>query len=87
MNDGLHEQIPPRDPHHGERGEEEFSPLVPSSDERTDDEIADCLRKFFTNYKGTWQWFLGRGQNCHTFQLKALAQCGLVQPKQVRRMK
>jgi hypothetical protein len=87
LNDGLHGQAPPRDPHHGEKAEEEFSPLVPLNDQRTDDEIADCLRNFFSNYKGTWRWLIGWGQNCHTFQLEALAHCGLEQPKHVRRMK
>lgn len=87
LNDGLNGQLPPRDPHHGEEGEEEFAPLVSLDDRRTDDEIADCLRSFFLSYKGSWKWLLGWGQNCHTFQLKALSHCNLLQPKQFRRIK
>lgn len=83
LNDGVSS----RDPHHAEDGEEEFSPLVPANDRRTDDNIADCLRDFAKSYEGKWQWFLGWGQNCHNFQRAALEHCGLKVPKNIRRIK
>jgi hypothetical protein len=69
--------LPTRDPHHGDDGDEEFFPLVPLADSRTDDEIADCLRQFAQSYRGGWRWTFGKGQNCHTFQVQAMKHCGL----------
>ncbi len=68
---------PTRDPHHGDDADEEFHPLVPESDPRTDDEIADCLRSFARAYNGEWRWTFGKGQNCHTFQEQAMKHCRL----------
>jgi hypothetical protein len=87
LNDGLNRQLPARDPHHGEIGDEEFHPLVGDDDLRTDDEIAACLREFARNYSGRWQWFFGWGQNCHTFQRAALRHCGLKVPVHARKAK
>src|SRR5438105_539130 len=60
--------LPTEDPYHIDDGDEEFHPWVPESDRRTDDEIADCLRRFARAYSGEWRWLFGKGQNCHTFQ-------------------
>ena len=87
LNGSLASQIPPRDPHHGETGDEEFCPLVEDADTRSDDDIANCLRNFAKSYTGKWQWFFGWGQNCHTFQRKALAHCRLVVPGNIRKKK
>ncbi len=76
-----------RDPHHGDPAEEEFHPLVSDDDSRTDEEIEECLREFAKNYSGRWRWFLGWGQNCHTFQTEALKHCRLVVPDAVRKTK
>lgn len=51
--------------------------MVPASDSRTDDQIADCLRQFAQSYTGAWRWTFGKGQNCHTFQDQAMRHCGL----------
>lgn len=87
LNDGLNLQIPPRDPHHGETGDEEFCPLVDDVDSRSDSDIANCLRDFAKSYSGKWQWFFGWGRNCHTFQRAALAHCRLVVPGSIRKKK
>jgi len=67
-----------RDPHHGDDADEEFHPLVPISDIRTDAEIEKCIRTFANGYGGTWQWVFGKGQNCHTFQAASMKHCRLV---------
>lgn len=70
---------------HGDEVEEMFHPLVSVADTRPDFEIANCLRVFARNYKGIWQWRLGWGQNCHTFQGEALRHCDLLVPESARK--
>src|ERR1051325_9050316 len=43
LNGSLASQIPPRDPHDGETGDESFCPLVEDADPRSDDDIVNCL--------------------------------------------
>mgnify|MGYP003762067577 FL=1 len=45
----------------------------------TEDQIKDCLRKFAGSYSGTWSY--PWGQNCHSFQTKALNACCLKKGK------
>ena len=78
LNARIH---PARDPHHGEDAEIEFYPRVRTDDSRTDEQIADCLRSFARSFQGKWQWFFELGQNCHTFQKRALEHCGLIEPE------
>lgn len=66
-----------RDPHHGDEADEEFHPIVDPNDTRSEIQIMDCLRKFAISYSGKWQWALGFGQNCHTFQEAAMTHCKL----------
>lgn len=67
-----------RDPHHGDSSaDQEFHPCVPDGDPRSDMQIADCLRAFAGSYHGEWRWTVGKGQNCHTFQISAMEHCGL----------
>jgi hypothetical protein len=73
-----------RDPHHGDTADETFHPIVPISDRRTDDEIAGCIKMRAREYNGKWQWILEAGQNCHTFQLALLNNCGLLEPPENR---
>ena len=87
LNNGLNSHIPPRDPHHGEIADEEFHPLVEKEDRRTDQEIENCLREFAANYSGKWQWLIGWGQNCHTFQRAAMRHCRLQVPGNIRKAK
>jgi hypothetical protein len=69
-----------RDPHHGDHADEHFHPLVAQSDQRSDDEIASCVRRHARAYNGKWQWFFEAGQNCHTFQLLLMKECKLLEP-------
>ncbi|WP_345327481.1 hypothetical protein [Novipirellula rosea] len=87
LNGGRSKNNPYRDPHHAESADEEFFPLVKVDDVRTDKQIADCLRYFALNYHGSWQWFIGWGQNCHNFQRAALQHCELIVSKSVQRVK
>jgi hypothetical protein len=71
---------PTRDPHHADDADEEFHPFVAALDIRTDEQIAECLRRFALSYNGEWRWTFGFGQNCRTFQKRAMAHCGLRKP-------
>jgi hypothetical protein len=66
-----------RDVHHGDDADQQFHPVVPIEDDRSDEEIAQCLRDFAQSFRGEWRWTFGKGQNCHTFQEGALIHCGL----------
>jgi len=66
-----------RDPHHGDIADEIFNPVVDCSDQRTDEEIKNCLRSFAQSYSGEWRWTFGAGQNCHTFQEAAMKHCNI----------
>src|SRR5579862_9502320 len=71
---------PTRDPHHGDAADQEFHPFVSDNDPRSDEEIADCLRKFAQSFVGEWRWVFGKGQNFHSFQEEAIAHCRLQKP-------
>ncbi len=67
-----------QDPYHAKTAQEEFHPWVATSDSRTDEQIADCLRQFARSFVGEWRWEFGLGTNCHTFQEEAMSHCGLL---------
>ncbi len=69
-----------RDVHHGDDADQQFHPVVPLWDSRSDEEIAQCLRDFAHSFRGEWRWTFGKGQNCHSFQESALLHCGLKRP-------
>lgn len=73
-----------RDPHHGDDADEVFHPVVPDTDARTDEEIAECLRSFADSFSGEWRWRPGGGRNCQTFQADAFQHCGLKVPSRAR---
>ncbi len=75
-----------RDPHHGDEVDNSFHPVVASGDERSDDEIIECLRSFAMRYTGEWRWAMGWGQNCHSFQFEALKHCRLQVPEESNRV-
>ena len=64
------------DPHEGETGEKgltEFHPAMNvdtavESVRRDQDRVTKDIETFARGYSGKWQWKLGWGQNCHTFQ-------------------
>ena len=68
-----------RDPHHNEKAEIEFSPLIASSMPVSD--VIAKIRDFSQSYKGLWQWILEYGQNCHTFQIELMRDCKLLDPR------
>jgi hypothetical protein len=68
---------PLRDPHHGDSADVMFRVAVDLNDPRPDAAIENCLRAFAMACAGTWRWFFGLGQNCHSFQRAALRHCRL----------
>jgi Domain of unknown function (DUF4157) len=64
------------DPHEGETGEAGLTEFHPAMNVDTDAEtydqikarVANGIDAFAHGYSGKWQWKLGWGQNCHTFQ-------------------
>lgn len=65
-----------RDPHHGDKADVEFHPMV--AEDVTEDEIRHRLKDFALSYGGDWQWAVGYGQNCHSFQRELMSKVGLV---------
>lgn len=71
-----------QDPHAGETAPIEFHPVM---DVDTAAETYDQIRTRVTNkieqvataYTGSWQWKLGWGKNCHTFQQHLKSKVGL----------
>jgi hypothetical protein len=68
-----------KDPHHGEAAAE-FNPAMEVDDsvdsKKLRDETIGKVRSFAKGFKGSWNWRLGWGKNCHTFQermMKALS--------------
>lgn len=63
-----------QDPHHADKTtDDQFHPKTEDGDCRTEDEVKECLRKFFQQYQGNWSW--PRGPNCHTLQEDAMEHC------------
>ena len=72
-----------QDPHAGETGEAgltEFHPAM-NLDLAAEDydtikaRVTQDIDTFATGYNGPWQWKLGWGQNCHTFQQAMKTKC------------
>jgi hypothetical protein len=69
---------PTRDPHHGDKADEEFNPKISSEcrcKKWTCSEAKDCMRKYAKSYKGGWSWPLG--PNCRSFQRSMMMTCCL----------
>jgi hypothetical protein len=69
------------DPHHGDVAPVEFHPVM---DVDTDADYAQVRRhvtqqihQFATSFKGSWNWRLGWGKNCQTFQRALKKNVGL----------
>lgn len=71
-----------QDPHHGKTDNlsADFYPVMEVDDEKSGNQeyyesirenVTEKIRNFAKSYEGLWQWKLGWGQNCQTFQ-KAL---------------
>jgi len=76
-----------RDPHHGEKADQEFHPQRLNGGTMkygeakgktckctTEDNAKDCIRKFAKQYSGAWRWPF---RTCQTFQLEAMSNCCL----------
>lgn len=67
---------PTRDPNHGLLADYEFHPV--SVSQRTDDEIADAMRRFASTFEGGWRWSTRPTMNRRLFQLALMDAAGLV---------
>ena len=56
------------------------APVV-DEDNLTKDDIEQRVETFARTYKGTWMWFFGYGQNCHSFQIEMMKYVGLADPR------
>jgi hypothetical protein len=78
-----------RDPHHGDKGEREFTAVFDPYGKlefgrgrdnpcciASDEEIKDCLRDFAKKYKGNWSY--PWGTSCRSFQVKQMHSCCLI---------
>ncbi len=79
--DGILNWGDDQDPHLGDSGNEEFSPVIDADDPRTTDEIIACIRNFANSYAATHpKWsYPARGNmgNCHTFQEDMIKHCNI----------
>jgi hypothetical protein len=68
-----------KDPHHGDRAEEEFHPKISTKSKYgTLWGIIKGIRMFANNYSGSWSW--PWGQNCQIFQKQLMEDVGLEKP-------
>lgn len=74
-----------KDPYHGGwkqgKSDEDYHPVI--NDGRSKEEIYEQIREFALAYSGEWSWIFEFGNNCHTFQVKAMSQLDL---KKVKKM-
>ena len=70
-----------QDPHHDEEADTEFHPVMEVDDTADYSEIRQQvtkgIRDFATGFKGTWNWRLGWGKHCHTFQQRMKQSLGM----------
>jgi hypothetical protein len=59
------------DPHHGQKAENDYHPVLEVEDseryEDVRDRVVGDVRNFAHGFRGSWNWRLGWGKNCHTF--------------------
>ncbi|MCB8991637.1 MAG: DUF4157 domain-containing protein [Ardenticatenaceae bacterium] len=59
------------DPHHGDDAKTEYHPVKMVDDqedyEKVRSDVVNDIRQFAHGFKGSWNWRLGWGKNCHTF--------------------
>lgn len=69
------------DPHHGDNADTEFHPTMEVDDNADYDavraQIEGNIDAFAQGFTGTWNWRLGWGKNCHTFQQRLKKQLKL----------
>lgn len=74
-----------RDPKHGKKADKEFHPVL--TNDLSDEEVLKKIHEFVQKYNGEWQWVLGWGQNCQTFQKALMKEIGLREPNLLDTMK
>ncbi len=74
-----------KDPYHKKwlegHTDEDYHPVI--ADCRTKEDITNAIRKFALAYSGDWSWVFEFGNNCHTFQIKAMSQLDLEKVKAI----
>ncbi len=74
-----------KDPYHEEwkkdKTDEDYHPVI--NDCRTREDIYQLVQNFALAYRGNWSWVFEFGNNCHTFQIKAMSELNL---KKVRKI-
>jgi len=73
--DGVLNKGQARDPHHGDKADVEYHPVLEVDDkddyETVRDRVVGDLDAFASGFNGSWNWRLGWGKNCHTFVERA----------------
>ena len=76
LNDGQQ-----NDPHHGHSAPVEFHPVMDVDTDadytKVRQQVTRQIHKFATSFKGSWNWRLGWGKNCQTFQRALKKNAGL----------
>jgi hypothetical protein len=70
-----------KDPHHGDTSDIEFNPVL--TEDMTASELELKIDNFAKTYNGSWGWFFGYGQNCHSFQVEMMKQAKLKDPRSI----
>jgi hypothetical protein len=70
-----------KDPHHGDNAPQHFHPAFEVDDNANYDEVRNRviteIQSFAHGFQGSWNWRLGWGKNCHTFQQRLKTAVGL----------
>lgn len=70
-----------RDPHHDDPAPEQFHPAYEVDDNSNYNEVRERvineIQGFARGFQGSWNWRLGWGKNCHTFQQRLKTAVGL----------
>lgn len=68
---GVLNRNQPQDPHHGDRAEVEYHPVLEVDDAAAyvtvRDQVLNDVEAFARGFSGSWNWRLRWGKNCHTF--------------------
>ncbi len=85
LNGNEYQKRIEEDPYHQKwkEGEtdEDYHPVI--VDCRTEEDIRNAIRNFALAYSGDWSWVFEFGNNCHTFQTRAMSELDLEKVKQL----
>ncbi len=78
----------PEDPHHDDEANTEFHPTMMVDEDADYDtvraQVTTDIENFANSFQGSWNWRLGWGKNCQTFQARMKKQLGLHNQKSKR---